>query len=107
MVYRQTISVFATLTTRRHATTIGIQTWRRTTRTPKPYGKKTLVEKWRTALAAADDGSVEIITIGFLNSIYEVLISPADGISSMTGLELVTAKVSKMWSMGGDWATGL
>ena len=46
---------------------------------------------------------VEIIEIGFLQIISNVIDSNADEISDMTGLELIKEKVSKIWVMAGKW----
>ena len=47
----------------------------------------------REALAGADDASVVISSVGFLTNIANLLESPADDISNMTGYELVKHKV--------------
>jgi purine nucleosidase len=60
----------------------------------------------RTALAASADGSVDFISVGYLNGLQALLQSPGDSISALTGLQLVTAKVRKLWVMGGNWPTG-
>jgi len=52
---------------------------------------------YRTKLAAAADNSVVIVTTGYLISISNLLDSPADGISSLTGMELVAAKVNTIF----------
>lgn len=64
------------------------------------------VTVYRRTLAAADDGSVEVISIGFLNNLHDLLLSAADDESNLTGLELVTQKVKHLWVMGGEWPTG-
>ncbi len=46
---------------------------------------------------------IEIVEIGFLQVIADVIESGADDISSKTGLELIKEKVSKIWVMGGRW----
>ena len=60
------------------------------------------VRLYRRVLSESD-GKVEIIEIGFLNVISDVLMSQADDISDKTGLELVREKVSKVWVMAGKW----
>ena len=60
------------------------------------------VRLYRRVLSESD-GNVEIIEIGFLNVISDVLMSQADDISDKTGLELVREKVSKVWVMAGKW----
>lgn len=57
---------------------------------------------YRRLLAEAD-GEVEIIEIGFLGVIAEVLKSAPDAFSDMNGTELVRSKVRKIWVMGGKW----
>lgn len=49
---------------------------------------------------------VDFLAIGYLNNLQELLQSPADGISSLTGLELVTAKVRQLFIMGGQFPSG-
>lgn len=71
-----------------------------------PGNRPTAVSLHRRALAAAANGSVEILSIGYLNNLADLLASPADAISSLTGAQLVAAKVSKLWVMGGNWPTG-
>ena len=58
---------------------------------------------YRQTLAAAQDNSVVIDSIGFLNNLRDLLQSPADGISSLTGQQLVTQKVRRLVVMGGDY----
>lgn len=53
----------------------------------------------RQLLAA--NSNVVINTIGGFQSVAALLQSPADGISSMTGMQLVTAKVDRLVMMGG------
>lgn len=55
----------------------------------------------RTALAAMPNKSHKIVTIGNLTDYAALLQSPADGISPLTGIELVAAKVISVHSMGG------
>jgi inosine-uridine nucleoside N-ribohydrolase len=61
---------------------------------------------YRRLLAAAPDHSVVIVSIGFLTVMHELLDSPADEISALTGLELITAKVAKWVCMGGVYPAG-
>ena len=60
------------------------------------------VKLYRKILAEADE-RIEIIEIGFLQVIRDLLNSEPDGISDMSGTELVSNKVSRIWSMGGRW----
>jgi len=61
------------------------------------------VDVYRQALAAQADGSVVIAMVGFSVNMYDLLNSPADGFSALTGAELVTAKVSRLVIMGGKY----
>ena len=61
---------------------------------------------YRKALAAAPDKSVVICTTGFLTNIRRLLETPADGISPLTGRELVERKVSKWVAMACRYACG-
>ena len=64
------------------------------------------VARYRASLAAADDGDVVVVTLGPLNLESDLLASPADAYSPLTGSELVAAKVSKMVCMGGHYPSG-
>ena len=57
---------------------------------------------YRKILANAK-GKVEILEVGFLNSLCEALLSEGDDISPKTGMELFKEKVEKVWIMGGKW----
>lgn len=54
---------------------------------------------YRTLLAAAEDDSVMIITIGMFNNLAALLRSEADEISPLSGVELIKAKVNCLVSM--------
>lgn len=56
---------------------------------------------YRTALAAAADGSVDIVSIGYLNAIQSLMLSTGDSIDARTGPALVAAKVRRLHIMGG------
>ena len=60
------------------------------------------VALYRRLLARATE-KVEIIEIGFLGILSELLKSVPDGISKKSGAALVREKVSKIWVMGGKW----
>ncbi|KAL0931233.1 inosine uridine-preferring nucleoside hydrolase [Colletotrichum truncatum] len=64
------------------------------------------VELYRKLLAEAEDGSVTIVSIGFLHNLSGLLNSTADAYSSLTGPQLVEAKVKELVVMGGDYPTG-
>ncbi len=48
-------------------------------------------------------GKLDIIEIGYPQVLANLLQSPSDDVSSMTGLELITSKVNKLWMMAGNW----
>ena len=60
------------------------------------------VRLYRRLMANAD-GDVEIIEIGFLQVLAGALMSEADDISPLSGMELFEKKVRKVWIMGGKW----
>ena len=49
----------------------------------------------RRTLAAANNHSVSYVSVGFLNNLAELLASPPDTISPLTGQQLVEQKVSE------------
>lgn len=59
----------------------------------------------RTALAGMPDGSHKIISMGCLTEVDALLRSPADGISALTGSQLIAAKVISIDAMGGRFPT--
>jgi hypothetical protein len=65
-------------------------------------GISTSVPVLRSALANAV-GSVDIVTGGPLNNLYDLLNSPADSISPLTGAQLITGKVGTLYCMGGQY----
>jgi len=58
---------------------------------------------YRKTLAEAADGEVVIISVGFLFNLRDLLNSPADEISPLTGEELVRRKVKELVLMGGQF----
>ena len=60
------------------------------------------VRLYRRVLAGATE-KIEILEVGFLQVIANLLKSLGDDISPMSGLELVRQKVSKVWCMAGKW----
>jgi inosine-uridine nucleoside N-ribohydrolase len=64
----------------------------------------TAVEVLRRTLAAARDGGVAIVQVGFSTNLAALLDSPADAISPLAGPELITAKVAFISIMAGDFA---
>jgi len=63
------------------------------------------LEVYRKALAAAPDHSITIVTVGVLENLPELLQSPADAISPLTGMVLVKRKVKNLVSMAGRYPT--
>ena len=61
---------------------------------------------YRKILAGQPDGSVVIITVGFLTNLAGLLQSGPDAYSSLNGLELVKKKVKRLVSMAGSFPTG-
>jgi inosine-uridine nucleoside N-ribohydrolase len=66
----------------------------------------TSLEIYRKTLAAAPDGSVTVVSVGFLVNLRELLESPADAASPLTGKDLVKQKVKKLVVMGGAYPSG-
>lgn len=64
------------------------------------------VTMYRTVLAAAANASITIITTGYLTNVAALLDSTADGISALTGMQLVTQKVKTLVCMGGVYPSG-
>jgi purine nucleosidase len=59
------------------------------------------VKVLRKALAAAEDGSVVVIQVGFSTNLARLLDSPADAASTLPGVELVAKKVRLLQLMAG------
>ena len=64
------------------------------------------MELYRATLAAASNASVTLISIGFLNNLADLLRSPPDAHSSLSGVELVGQKVAELVVMGGTYPSG-
>lgn len=64
------------------------------------------VDQYRALLAAQEDGSVVILSIGYTTNLRDLLASGADAHSPLSGLELVTQKVSTWVCMGGKFPSG-
>ena len=67
---------------------------------------KTALEMYRRVLAGQPDGSVIIITIGYLTNLSRLLTSPPDGYSDLEGASLVKKKVKRLITMGGQFPSG-
>ena len=64
------------------------------------------VEVYRKCLASKPDGSVIIITVGFLTNLADLLQSAPDKYSKLTGKELVRKKVKQLVCMAGSFPAG-
>jgi hypothetical protein len=64
---------------------------------------ETATDTYRKLLAESPDNSVVILTIGHLSSLQKLLKSSSDRYSSLNGKQLVEAKVSKWYCMGGEF----
>ncbi|MBU1823281.1 MAG: nucleoside hydrolase [Bacteroidetes bacterium] len=61
---------------------------------------------YRRILASQPDGSVTIVTVGFLTNMADLLISKPDKYSPLNGRELINRKVKKLVSMAGRFPAG-
>ena len=61
---------------------------------------------YRATLATAPNASLTLISIGFLNNLAELLHSPPDIHSPLTGAELVEQRVAELVVMGGAYPSG-
>jgi inosine-uridine nucleoside N-ribohydrolase len=64
------------------------------------------VEVYRKVLAGQPDGSVTIVTVGFLTNLSDLLKSGPDKYSKLPGTELVKNKVKHLVSMAGKFPSG-
>jgi len=64
------------------------------------------IEVYRKSLASQPDGSVTIITVGFLTNLADLLQSAPDKYSKLTGKELVRKKVKRLVCMAGSFPAG-
>ncbi len=55
----------------------------------------------RKLLSEEEDGSIVYITIGHTKALYDLLVSPPDEISELSGTELVKKKISSWVALGG------
>lgn len=69
-------------------------------------GLPSAVQLYRKLLAASNDTSVTIITVGFFTNIAELLQSAPDNYSSLNGVDLVSKKVKSLVSMAGKFPSG-
>ena len=64
------------------------------------------VTLYRQLLKNAADASVVIVTIGPLTNLYHLMRSPADNITSLTGMQLIRKKVKRVVIAGGRLPDG-
>jgi inosine-uridine nucleoside N-ribohydrolase len=64
------------------------------------------IEVYRKSLASQPDGSVTIITVGFLTNLADLLQSAPDKYSKLTVKELVRKKVKRLVCMAGSFPAG-
>lgn len=64
------------------------------------------VKVYRKILSGSPEKSVTIVTVGFLTNLSDLLKSPADEISSLSGPELIESRVSQLVSMAGHFPAG-
>ena len=64
------------------------------------------VDLYREVLAAQPDGSVTLVTVGYLTNVRNLLRSGPDAQSDLTGVELVRRKVRLWVCMGGRFPSG-
>jgi inosine-uridine nucleoside N-ribohydrolase len=64
------------------------------------------VKVYREILSQQPDSSVTIVTVGFLTNLSNLLKSPPDQISPLSGTDLVHKKVKKLVSMAGKFPEG-
>ena len=61
------------------------------------------VDVMREALAASEDGSVELVTIGYMSNLASLLKSGPDSISPLPGMELARTKIREWVCMAGNF----
>jgi hypothetical protein len=61
------------------------------------------VDVYRRVLASQEDGSVVIVTVGYMTNLRDLLGSKPDKHSKLTGAKLVKAKVKRWVCMGGKY----
>ncbi|KAK3990131.1 inosine-uridine preferring nucleoside hydrolase-domain-containing protein [Cladorrhinum sp. PSN332] len=64
------------------------------------------VALYRKVLAESPDGSVTIVSIGFLDNLSALMNSTSDNYSPLSGEDLIARKVSEMVVMGGQYPHG-
>jgi len=71
-----------------------------------PAAASDAVQLYRRILAAQNDRSVTVVSIGYLTNLRNLLQSKADTISPLDGQELVRRKVARFVCMGGQYPSG-
>ncbi|MEP4653132.1 MAG: nucleoside hydrolase, partial [Ilumatobacter sp.] len=61
------------------------------------------VDLYRQVLSGQPDGSVTIVSVGFMTNLADLLASPGDDTSPSTGDRLVDAKAARLVAMGGAY----
>ena len=64
---------------------------------------KSAVSVYRKALAAQPDGSVTVISVGFMQNLADLMASGPDGYSGLSGMALIKRKVKHLVVMGGTY----
>jgi len=64
------------------------------------------VKIYRKILSGSPEKSVTIVTVGFLTNLSDLLKSPPDEISTLSGRELIESRVSRLVSMAGHFPAG-
>jgi len=88
------------------------QHWTDTLLAKYPHAIKTnsdaadAVTLYRKILSAQPDNSVTIVTVGFLTNLSNLLNTPGDSYSTLTGSELVKKKVKQLVCMAGKFPSG-
>ena len=67
------------------------------------HNLKSAVSVYRKALAAQPDGSVTVISVGFMQNLADLLASGSDGYSNLSGTALIKRKVKHLVVMGGTY----
>lgn len=60
------------------------------------------VSFYRRLLSSSEE-KVDIVAVGFQNSIASLLMSESDEFSPLNGIDLCREKVNKLWAMAGKW----
>lgn len=95
--YRQMIRNAVPTYVRRYNEPIGRRFLDHNPHTPQP---RPALQLYRELLAQQPDHSITIVAVGLLTALHQLLESPADAISPLTGKELVARKVDKLVTMG-------